>query len=80
MSRGKLNAIMAMMFATSLGNAPFTVPGDISTDPDLLKQRKDFNVKQRKKKLGLKEFDFDGTIILALNKKNAERKYRNLIR
>jgi hypothetical protein len=72
-----LHAIMAMMFATSLGNSPFTVPGDIHTDPDLLKQRADFNKKQRKKKLGLKEFDFNGTIILALNRKNAERKYKN---
>jgi hypothetical protein len=74
-----LHAIMAMMFATSLDNSPFTIPGDIHTDPVLLKQRKDFNIKQRKKKMGLKEFDFNGTIILALNYKNAEKKYKKLL-
>ena len=67
-----------MMFAESLTTGPYTVPGDIHTDPVLLKQRIDFNKKQRKKKLGLKEFDFDGTVILALNRKNAERKYKIL--
>jgi len=71
---------MAIMFATSLDYSPFTVPGDIHTDPALLKQRKDFNIKQRKKKFGLKEFDFNGTVILALNKKNAEKKYNKMCR
>jgi hypothetical protein len=76
MATNRLAAIMALMCAT--GSLPYTKPGDVHTDPQILKQRKDFNIKESKKRQGLKEFNFNGTIILALNYKNAVKKYNKL--
>lgn len=65
---------MAMMFATSMQDSPFTKASNELPDPVLLKQRVDYNKLQRQKKMGLKEFTIDGITVLALNYKNAVKK------
>ncbi len=46
-------------------------------DPNQLKRNKENAKKKRRERLNRFEFD-DGTVVYALNKKNANRKYKNL--
>jgi hypothetical protein len=77
MKKGYMAAIMALAYASS--TIPYS-PELNSPEPTLLTPEE---VEERRRRVlanhGLKEFDIDGVIVWAINRKNAERKAKKLL-
>jgi hypothetical protein len=79
---GKMALMLGLASAMSGGFAP-TGQHFVPIDPEEAEKRRERKVRQNKPKIaqanGLKEFVYqDGTVVYAINQKNADKKYRKL--